>query len=77
MTMEKPKVYICTRCGAETPWDEDLGPEVLCSKCWDDRSGVDNERAASQRRYNQEHKEELAAYKRRYYQEHKERGGKN
>lgn len=25
----------CSVCGRETDWDETLGPNVLCDKCWD------------------------------------------
>jgi len=61
----------CSICGKETEWDENLGPKALCVDCWDKSCDTYNPLAANQRRYYQEHKEELAANKRRYRQEHK------
>ncbi|MBA7627271.1 hypothetical protein ES703_34733 [subsurface metagenome] len=62
----------CSKCGAATDWDTELGEQPLCVDCWDDRAGVGNQVAAYQRRYYQEHQDQAAAYQRRYRQEHQD-----
>lgn len=55
----------CSNCGKETYWEPELGDVPLCVDCWDARAHIDNELAARQRRYYEEHKEEVAARQRR------------
>ncbi len=75
----------CSRCGAETWWYQELGPDPLCESCWDDDTGgltsnakvgiepllAPPELAANQRAYRQAHKAAAAANQRAYRQAHK------
>ena len=69
--LSPPTLIPCSRCGELTEWDEDLGPEPLCVRCWD-RLTDDINLVVSQRKYHQNHRKELNAKKRKYRQSHRE-----
>jgi hypothetical protein len=71
-TVQKNEIYNCSICGKETEWDFSIGENPICVDCWDSRAGADNEIAAKQRHYREEHKDEIAAKQRHYREEHKD-----
>ena len=72
MTTQRVK---CSKCGAETDWDIELGPNPFCLYCWDEQvEKAFRERvAASQRDYREKNRERVAAYQRDYYEKNRER----
>jgi DNA-directed RNA polymerase subunit RPC12/RpoP len=65
--------YICSTCGQETDWEEELGDRPLCVECWDSRSDRDNKVAARNRRYYEQNREKVAARQRRWREQNREK----
>jgi len=69
----KPVLFICSRCGTLTEWDESLSPDPLCVICWDIQSESSNKETARRHEYRQSHREKINAKRREYYQSHREK----
>jgi len=67
--------FKCSKCGAKTDWDFDLGPSPLCTSCWDSQVEIIHREkvAAYQRDYRQRNREKAAANKRDYRQRNREK----
>ena len=59
------EVYLCSKCGKETEWDEDMGQEPLCVVCWDGLAWkmFEDKAAAARKAYREANKDKVAAAK--------------
>ena len=71
----KPILYKCTRCGADTEWDFNLGIDPLCANCWDNASEkyLKEIFAAGHRAYREANKDKVAAGQRAYREANKDK----
>lgn len=72
---------ICTKCGTETIWDDELNCNPLCQSCWDKRiDGPPRKRNSNYRKrqiervrlWKQNNRERFREWSREYYQKNKE-----
>lgn len=73
--LREVKAVACSRCGVKCEWDEALGGEPLCLKCWDDACDkyIESMVAILRHCWYERNKEKVLAWCKAYYERNKEK----